>query len=91
MRRKLVISQDGGIKGLYDDSLVGLGELQAVYRASHVEWSDGSGDIPEGWYVKLASCPRNGWHSGKLICTGRSTRAEALAFEVAWLQENTLK
>ncbi len=90
-RRKIVIGPEGDITSLYDDGLVGLGEIQAVKHASHVDWSDGRGFAPKGWYVRLSLDARNGQHSGELIGSGFATRAEALAFEVAWLQENTLK
>ena len=85
MTRKLVIDASGGIAGLYSDTLVGLGEIQSVARASHVEWKSG------GWYVQLSDDPRNGDHRGRIIGEGFVTRADALAFEVTWLEDNKLR
>ena len=82
---KLVIDQDGTATALYRDELLALGDVVAISRASHVEWE------PGGWYVQLSDDHRNGEHAGQRIGEGFTTRAEALMFEVAWLEKEKLK
>lgn len=89
MARKLVIDATGGISGLYSDTLVGLGEIKSISRASHVEWK--SHGIKTGWYVQLSDDPRNGQHRGCIIGEGFATRAEALDFEAQWLEDYKLR
>lgn len=78
------IDETGGILTLYSDELVALGEMK-ISRASNVE-PDESGK----WYVQLSDDPALGEHKGKIIGNGFTTRAEALAFEVAWINKNIL-
>jgi len=82
---KLSIDATGCITALYRDDLLALGDIVSVARASHVEWE------PGGWYVELSGDQRNGEHAGKRIGENFPTRAEALAFEVAWLEKEKLK
>lgn len=88
MARKLVIDATGGITGLYNDTLVGLGEIQSISRASHVEWKSWGN---RGWYVQLSDDLRNGQHRGTIIGEGFATRAEALDFEAQWLEDYKLR
>lgn len=86
MQKLLVIDTDGTVNALYDDNLAFLGQPE-IKRASEVEPEpDGN-----GWYVKLSGDPRNGKHAGEYILRNGRSRAEALAFEVAFIQENCLK
>ena len=77
---KIVIDKDGTARAIYDDALKpileDLGDV-TVARASHVE-PDG-----RGWSADMA--PSNGPVLGSF-----ALRGEALAAEVAWLEENIL-
>jgi len=81
---KLTIDRAGTITALYRDELQALGDVTSVSRASHVEWDR------DGWFVQLADAARNGTDAGRVIGRGFKTRAEALAFEVQWLEANKL-
>ena len=81
---KLCIDPGGRITALYQDSLLALGEVREVTRASHVEWR------ADGWYVRLSNDPRNGADAGRVICEGLATRAEAIAQEQKWLEEHKI-
>jgi hypothetical protein len=86
----IVIEESGDVTGLYGDWLheTGIGTVKPNGRASEVEYElvTGSG----GWDVRLTDHPRNGVHGGRVIASGCKTRAEALALEVGWIQENIL-
>jgi hypothetical protein len=76
----ITISDDGDMQLIYSDDLLELldeGEAQ-VKRASDVE-PDGQGN----WQADMAK-------SGGPVLTGFKRRADALAAEVAWLQEHVL-
>jgi hypothetical protein len=78
------IDENGDILTLYSDDLVALGAMK-ITRASNVE-PDESGK----WSVQLSDDPALGEHKGVTIGSGFTTRAEALDFEVAWINKNIL-
>lgn len=76
----LVVEEDGTLTGIYNDDLADLlAQGQAtVRRASHVEPAPGG-----GWEADMSPV-------GGGVLTGFALRSEALAAEVAWLNENVL-
>ena len=76
------VEKDGTIIGLHDDDFI-LG-TQEITRASNVEHA------PDGWYVQLTDDPLNGKWAGYEVGRGYATRAEALAAEVKFINENIL-
>ncbi len=70
----IIISQNGQLRFIYNDDLLGLTELgeTTVQRASHVEPCDG------GWSADMS--PVDGPTLGPF-----KTRSEALQHEVDWL------
>lgn len=97
----LTIGTDGTIRGIYSDDLTGIIEQgkARITRASHVEPHSAGGwfaDMrPSGGPVLMAD-GHSFWLRDDLdaasyidgIATGFATRAEALAAEVKWLEEN---
>ena len=78
------IDESGEALTLYSDDLLELGKHK-VTRASNVEPADDG-----TWEVRLTHDPIFGKWSGKLIGVGFHTRAEALEFEVNWINQNIL-
>lgn len=78
----IISCSDGVIKHIYSDELAGLSDIpgsSSISRASHVEPSaDGS------WIADLRPC-------GGPVLHGFRLRAEALAAEKEWIEENILK
>jgi len=78
------INDEGEVTTLYADHLTELGALK-INRASNVEpEADGT------WTVQLSDDPIFGEHRNKVIGSGFKTRAAALAFESAWINQNAL-
>lgn len=78
---KVIVRPDGTIEYIYDDALLFLrrvGKL-TISRASFVE-----PDAEGHWYADLSP-------SGGPLLKGFTTRSEALAAEVTWLENNVLK
>ena len=80
----IVINAEGDIQTLYNDNLHALGRVHDVARASHVEPG------PDGWDVVLTDEPRNGAWAGHVVGRGFGKRSDALAAEVAFINEHIL-
>lgn len=85
MRKILKIGPDGNIQCLYDDSLLKLGKVKDVARASYIE-----PNLAGGWNVTLTKDPRNGEFKGAFLGTFK-TRKEALEAEVSFINANILE
>lgn len=82
---QLLVFSEGTMTSLYDDDLPPVGIEKQISRASNVE-----PDFYGGWTVVLSDNPRNGPWAGKLIGASFGRRADALAFERRFIQENIL-
>jgi len=81
---KLTVNADGTVTALYRDDLLRLGTPQEVVRASHVDWHAGA------WRVTLSAAVQNGADAGRIIGSGFRTYAEAVAFEIEWLESRKI-
>jgi len=80
----IIIAADGEVSFIYADGLAALLDAGdgTIMRASHVEpASTYPGFGSNGWVADMAP-------SGGPVLGPFDSRAEALAVEVAWLQEN---
>lgn len=88
MTVQVFLIEDGKVLTTFTDDqpvVEGLGRNH-FERASHIEPDPDTGR----WFVKLSDSKHNGKHAGGVIARGFPTKAEAVQFEVDWINDHIL-